>query len=245
MKKSLFLICLLALATSVFAQDEEKSNIIFDGASYSFMFSWKKKPVKSHWTGLEFAFSNLDGLNKENVNLKLNRSHSFKLNLIDYNVFTHYSYSNWLFFTGLGFEWSLFNFKGNTGLRDDDAGITRFLPDHEGRSYRSNKLFVDYVTVPLMLEYQKKIRENRTFFISGGIEGLICVYSKSKVEARTPNGIKKISYKDLNIFPFNFRTVLRTGFENFSFFGYYQPCSMFQKGKGPELRSWGIGVSIH
>ncbi|MDR0507744.1 MAG: hypothetical protein LBH32_13145 [Dysgonamonadaceae bacterium] len=242
MKKNLFLICLLAFATSVFAQDEEKSNIIFDGASYNFMFSWKKKPTKSHWTGPGFAFSNLDGLDKENVNLSLSRSYSVNLNLMDYNVPLHY---NWLFFTGLGFDWSRYHFKGNIGLRDDSEGITRFLPDREGMSYRDSKLLVYYATIPLILEYQKKFGKNRTFFINGGVEGLICLYSKSQTETNTLNGIKKTSYKYLNIFPVNFRMVLRTGFDDFSIFGYYQPCQMFQKGKGPELRSWGIGISLH
>jgi hypothetical protein len=242
MKKVLFLICLLSLTASGFAQEEEKSNILFDGSSYNFFFSWKKKPVKSHWSGLAFAFSNLNGLDNENVGLKLNRSYSIDLSLMDYNVPLHY---HWLFVTGLGFDWSRYHFKGNVALRDDDDGISRFLPDSEGRSYRDSKLLVYYATIPLLLEYQKKVGKHKTFFINGGIEGLLNLYSKSQVEARTPDGIKKMSYKDLNILPVNFRLVLRTGFDNFSIFGYYQPYSMFQKGKGPELRSFGIGVALH
>ncbi|MDR1632332.1 MAG: outer membrane beta-barrel protein [Dysgonamonadaceae bacterium] len=242
MKKVLFLICLLSLTASGFAQEEEKSNILFDGSSYNFFFSWKKKPAESHWSGLAFAFSNLNGLDKENVGLKLNRSYSIDLNLMDYNVPLHY---HWLFVTGLGFDWSRYHFKGNVALRDDDNGISRFLPDSEGRSYRDSKLLVYYATIPLLLEYQKKVGKHKTFFINGGVEGLLNLYSKSQVEARTPDGIKKMSYKDLNILPVNFRLVLRTGFDNFSIFGYYQPYSMFQKGKGPEVRSFGIGIALH
>ena len=242
MKKVLFLSCIVLLTVSVFAQ-EEKSNILLDGASYNFISFWKKKPTQSHWTGLGFAFSNLDGIDKENVDLILNRSYSITLNTMDYNVPLHY---NWLFVTGLGFDWSRFHFRGNAGLQRGSDGITHFVPDAEGRSSRSNKLLVYYATVPLLLEYQKKIGHGKTFFINGGVEGLINLYSKSQVEVQmSHNETKKISYRDLNVLPVNFRTVLRTGFDDFSIFGYYQPYSMFQKGKGPELRSFGIGIALN
>jgi hypothetical protein len=145
----------------------------------------------------------------------------------------------------LGFDWSRYHFKENVGLQDFN-GTSRFLPDSEGRSYRDSKLLVYYATIPLILEYQKKVEKHKTFFINGGVEGLINLYSKSQVEARTSrNGIEKIAYKDLNILPVNFRLVLRTGFDDFGIFGYYQPYSMFQKGKGPELSSFGIGIALH
>ena len=240
MKKVLFLICLLSLTTSVFAQEEEKSNILFDGSSYNFIISWKKKPAESHWTGLAFAFSNLNGLDRENVDLKLNRSYSIDLNLMDYNVPLHY---HWLFVTGLGFDWSRYHFKGNIGLRDDSDGISRFLPDSEGRSYRDSKLLVYYATVPLLLEYQKKIGGGRkTFFINGGIESLFNLYSKSQVEARTPDGIKKMSCKDLNILPVNFRLVLRQVSMISVFSGTVSPTPCFRQGKDRSFVLSGLGL---
>jgi len=251
MKKVLFLICLLPLTTVVFAQEEEKSdslvaeksNILFDGSSYNFAFSWKKKPTKSHWTGIGFAFSNLNDLDQEANDLILNRSYSITLNAVDYIVPLHY---HWLFVTGWGIDWSRYHFRGNAALQSGSDGITRFVPDPEGRSYRSNKLLVYYATIPILLEYQKKIGGDKTFFVNGGVEGLVNLYSKSQVEIRTEqDGIKKVSYRDLNILPVNFRLVLRTGFDDFSIFGYYQPFSMFQAGKGPELRSIGIGIALN
>jgi hypothetical protein len=162
---------------------------------------------------------------------------------MDYNVPLHY---NWLFVTGLGFDWSRFHFRGNSALQRGSDGITRFIPDVEDRNSNSNKLLVYYATIPLLFEYQKKIGRGKTFFVNGGVEGLINLYSKSQVEVRTAReGDRKLSYRDLNILPVNFRMVLRTGFDDFSIFGYYQPCSMFQTGKGPELRSFGIGIALN
>lgn len=70
MKKVLFLIYLLSLTVFIFAREEDSSNILFDGSSYNFIISWKKKPAESHWTGLAFAFFNLNGLDRENVDLR-------------------------------------------------------------------------------------------------------------------------------------------------------------------------------
>lgn len=82
--------------------------------------------------------------------------------------------------------------------------------------------------------------------ISGGVEGLIKYYSKSQLDIRTPQGgLEKVRYRNPNIPPLNARVVLRTGFDHFSFFGYYQLFSMFENGKGPEVRSFGIGLMLN
>ncbi|MDR1523770.1 MAG: hypothetical protein LBS79_00745 [Tannerella sp.] len=212
-----------------------KSLVSLNGSSYDFIFNWMKKPAEAHWTGIGFAFSNLENL--QGADLNPNRSYSVLLNLTDYTVPLNYHF---LFVTGLGFDWSRYHFRGNTGLQYAD-GIANFAKDPE-REYKSSKLLVYYATIPIILEYQTKSH----FFISGGIEGLVKCYSKSQLDIRRPQGnIEKIHYRNPNIPPLNARFVLRTGFEHFSFFGYYQLFSMFEKGKGPDVRSFGIGLMLH
>jgi hypothetical protein len=219
-------------------EEEVQSSVAVNGSSYGFIFSWKKKPTESHWTGIGFAFSNLKNL--EEADLNLSRSYSVMLNLMDYTVPLHH---HWLFVTGLGFDWSRYHFKGNTGLQDVD-GIARFVKNPEWE-YESNKLLVYYATIPFLLEYQTKIGRNKHFFLQAGVEGLIKCYSKSQLDMITSHGVDKVNYHDLNILPVNARLVVRTGFDNFSFIGYYQPFSMFEKGKGPAIRSFGIGIMLN
>ena len=240
MKKHLLLALIATLlSVTLYAQDDEhKSSVLYDGSSYNFIFSWKKKATEAHWTGLGFAFSNWNGL--EDANLKLNRSYSVVLNIGDYIVPLDH---HWLFTTGLGFDWSRYHFRGNVSLREDD-GVTRFMPDNEGRKYRDSKFIVYYATIPLLLEYQTKL-SNKTFFMYGGIEGMINLYSKSQVEIKTPDGIKKGHHKDLNVLPLNYRFTARVGFDDFSLFGYYQPNSPFEKGKGPDVQPYGMGVMLN
>jgi hypothetical protein len=196
-------------------------------------------PTKSYWTGFGFAFSNLQNLTDANLNLS--RSYSVILNLGSFIIPLH---RNWLVTTGLGFDWSRYHFRGNIVLQEI-GGATYFVPDRENREYRDSKLLVYYATLPLLMEYQTKINKRNSFFIYGGVEGLIKLYSKSQAEIKTPDGIKDVIYKDLNILPLNFRFALRTGFDDFSIFGYYQPCSIFEKDKGPDINPFGLGLMLN
>ncbi|MDR1380849.1 MAG: hypothetical protein LBJ47_05145 [Tannerella sp.] len=217
----------------------EKTVILLNGSSYDFIFNWKKKPTESHWKGVGFAFSGLEDLHGADLNP--NSSYSIMLNLTDYTVPLSYHF---LFVTGLGFDWSRYHFRGNTGLQYVD-GVAGFFRDTE-RDYKSSKLLVYYATVPLMLEYQTKTGPHSHFFVSGGVEGLFKYYSKSQLDIRRPQGgLEKINYRNPNIPPLNVRLMLRAGFDHFSFFGYYQLFSMFENGKGPDVRSFGIGLMLN
>jgi hypothetical protein len=210
-----------------------------NGSSYDFIFNWKKKPTKAHWKGLGFAFSNLENL--QGADLDLTRSYSVILNVIDYTVPLNYHF---LFVSGLGFDWSRYHFRGNTGLWHDDGGAY-FFKDPE-QDYRSSKLLVYYATIPLLLEYQTKANRHSHFFISGGVEGLIKCYSKTQLDIRQPRGgLEKIHYRNPNIPPLNARLLLRAGFDHISIFGYYQLFSMFEHGKGPNVRAFGIGLMLN
>ncbi|MDR3235465.1 MAG: PorT family protein [Prevotellaceae bacterium] len=265
MKKYLFLsICTVWFAISVSAQEnndhkeavtvkdstaaDEPNTVFHDGASYNFIFTWKKhhsdkkhRPVDAHWSGLGFAFSDLNGLNNENVVLNYGNSYSLLLNVVDFSVPLNH---HWLIATGWGFDWTRFHFKGNKGLQNCDDGITRFVPDVENRAYKDSKLHVYYATIPLIFEYQAKISRHNVFFIQGGVEGLIKLYSRSQVEVQTQDGVRKIKYKGINLLPLNFRMVMRIGIAPFNIFGYYQPFSMFKKGEGPEINSFGMGIAV-
>jgi hypothetical protein len=256
MKKNVLFIALaLFLSLPVWAQEETTrkettiteevqeapatSSVVLNGSPYNFIFQWKKKATESHWTGLGYAFIDLAGL--PGIDLNLSRSHSVLLNLADYFVPFN---RNWLAVTGLGFDWSRYHFRGNNRLQTVD-GKTAFVPDPENREYHASRLLVYYATIPLLLEYQTKINRNHSFFVYGGVEGLVKLYSKSQIDVKTPNGIKKEDYRDLNLLPVNFRFTARIGIENFSIFGYYQPVSMFESGKGPDIRSQGIGLMLN
>jgi hypothetical protein len=62
---------------------------------------------------------------------------------------------------------------------------------------------------------------------------------------QTDRGVKKVNHHDLNLLPLIIRFTCRLGFDDFSIFGYYQPFSLFEKDKGPEIYTSGIGVMLN
>ncbi|MDR3339235.1 MAG: hypothetical protein LBT25_03905 [Candidatus Symbiothrix sp.] len=253
MKKYLFLfICVSLFYATTSAQNEDsskiktldpepKSSIFLDGSlNTDLIFFWKKKANKEHWSASRFTFINLDGL--QDATIKQSKSYAFSLTAVE---FLHAFNEHWLLVSGGELEWARYHFKGDIGLQGK-SDITHFAPAPEGVSYKSSKLLAYYVNIPLVLEYQKKIGKKHTFFVDGGLEAQIKYYAKSQVDIRTPQGIEKTSLgRDLNFSPINARIVLQVGINDFGIFGYYQPFSLFEKGKGPDVRSFGIGISLN
>lgn len=218
-------------------KEESESSVIYDGSSYGFIFSWKKKKhLNPHWTGFGMGFMNFDKDIRYGA-LNVSRSHNFTLNLIDYHK--QIGNSNWLFVTGIGTEWSRYHFDENVALTKVD-GETFFQPAPNGIDYKSTKLLAYYITFPLLLEYQ-----THGFFISGGVVGFLKHYSKSQVKYYV-DGEKIVTNKgrDLNIRPVDMKLRLQMGVKDISAYAYYSPFSMFDKNKGPDLRTYTIGLMI-
>lgn len=214
------------------------SSVQYGGSSYSFLFSWKKrKSLSSHWTGFGMGFMNYDDKKIPNGSLKMSTSHNFTMNLFGYHK--QISHSNWLLVSGVGSEWSRYHFSDNVALTKVD-GITTFVPASDGLKYNDTKLLTYYVTFPLLLEYQQS-----DFHISGGVVGFLKFYSQSEVNYYVDgNKIEKGQGKDLNIRPVDLRARLQIGMKGIYAYGYYAPFSMFEKGKGPDMKTYTIGVII-
>jgi hypothetical protein len=215
------------------------SRIVVNGASYDFIFSWNREDVKSHWTGFGFSFNNLTGLG--DVGLNLTRSYSLALNVGNCILPLD---RHWLLASGLGFDWSRFHFRGNYALQSV-RGKTYFLSDSDGYDYRDSRLLVYYATIPFLLEYQTGRNGGNLFFVYGGVEGLVKLYSKSQAEVRTPSLIRKDTYRSLNLLPMNARITARIGFKDFSLFGHYHLFSLFEYGKGPDIHPYALGLMLN
>lgn len=221
-------------------EEAQSSSIIYDGSSsYNVIFSWKKKNkrhLSPHWTGVGMGFMNYDSDKIPYGSLKMSTSHNFTVNIIDF----HKQMGNhWLLVSGFGTEWSRYHFDENAALTKID-GDTFFERAPEGIDYKSTKLLAYYVTVPLLLEYQ-----TGSFHISGGAVAFFKYYSKSQVKYYL-EGRKYVEDKgkDLNMRPVDLRLRLQIGFDNVALYGYYSPFSMFKKDKGPDLKTYTIGLMI-
>ncbi len=219
-----------------------KSSATYDGTSYSIMFNWKKKNkawIEPHWNGIGMALANFDGINNTTADLSISTSYSFIINPIEYKAQLS---NHWLLVSGVGLDFTRYHFKDNVGLTVID-GVTKFVESTD-ETYKSSKLLTYYITIPLLLEYQTKLAHN-TFYVSGGMVGYIKYYSKSQIDVNVNGGIEARSLgRDLNILPVNGRFMLQTGIGNIRFYAYYSPFSLFEKGKGPEIKPIGIGIVL-
>lgn len=218
------------------SEKENDSNILLGGSSYNFLFSWKKKKrLSSHWNGFGMGFMNYSDV--PNGSLKVSKSHNFTVNLFDYH--NQIGKTNWMFVSGIGTEWSRYHFDENAALTKVD-GITVFQPAPEGINYKSTKLLAYYITIPLLLEYQTS-----NFHVSGGVVGFLKYYSKSQVKYYDDGEkIVKNMGRDLNIRPIDMKLRLQVGIDDISVYAYYSPFSIFGKDKGPDLKTYTIGVML-
>ncbi len=219
------------------SQTLDESKIEYNGSSYNFLFSWKKrKHLHPHWAGIGVGFLNYNNI--PNGDIKMSKSLNFTINLFDFNK--QISNSNWLFVSGIGSEWSNYHFDNNAALTKKD-GVTFFEPAPEGINYKTNKLTVHYLTIPLLLEYQVS-----NFHISGGAVAFFKFYSRSHVKYYDEHEkkIEETKGRDLNIRPIDMKFRIQAGIDDVSIYGYYSPFSMFEKGKGPDLRTYTIGLIL-
>ncbi len=222
------------------ASNVQNSSISYDGSPFNFVFSWKRKNrLEPHWNGLGMAFINLDG--DLGTDLSLSTSHSFVFNPIECHARMN---DHFLLVTGVGVDWSRYHFKGNKGLEVVD-GIAQFVQAPEGVNYTSSKLLSYYFTFPLLIEYQKKIIGKHDIHLSAGVVGYFKCYSKSQVDYEDHgHTIKETKGRDLNLLPVNARAMATIGFGDVTLYGYYGLHSLFEKGKGPDVRPTGIGVML-
>jgi len=248
MKKTILTALAILCVSTVYSQNvvsdsvavvEEKSSVRIDGYLNPFNFSWNRRMKNSMDMEAGFAFMNLTGL-PDGVNLNLAKTYSIDLDMI--MRYSEFSFGNrhWQFVPGFGFNWSRYHFDGNIGLQNVD-GVARFVTDNE-RKYKDSKLLVYYFKIPIMLEYQLT-KGRHKLFARGGVEGLAKIYSKSQVQIPDGKRVIKEDYRNLHIYPVNMRFLAMIGLDGFGIFGYYQPFSMFEHDRGPDVRSFGIGIS--
>ncbi|MDR3251158.1 MAG: hypothetical protein LBT42_05790 [Tannerella sp.] len=218
-------------------EEEPKSSISMNGIFSDFTFSWEKGKTRSTFNGIQFGFANISGMGDAKLS-PWSVFASFHPLSISFVFKSHWSVGLSVGY-GLDYYW----FKKNTALTQVD-GITQFVFSDEEQQYESGALTNLYLSAPLFIKYQTKIK-NRLYHIQGGIDMIDYTYSSgASLKRRDLSG----KHRESNI-PLNYSTngayrfVLQMGLQDIGLYMYYQPVSMFEKNKGPNLHSWGIGLS--
>lgn len=210
---------------------------------------WKQSLSDPHWAGFGMGFASVtDGSLRMNsadgIDLRGGKSFQFNLNLFDHAF--QISRQGWGIVTGLGFRWDVYRFDGNVSLQEVN-GVTQVLPAPEDIHYNTTRLKMTRLTIPLLVEWQKRRGRNSCFFVSGGIVAGAKIYSNSVIKYRDTEGRKQkdVLGKDLNLHPVTLDFLLQAGYKSFGLYAMYSPISLFEKDKGPKMCPMAIGAMIY
>jgi hypothetical protein len=203
--------------------------------------------MEPHWAGIGWGFANISNAsfkinNIDGVSLKSGSSSEFFVNLIEKILPI---YKNRLgITTGLGFNWRTYSLDYNTHFVNSN-GLTDVYDALVGVKYEYSKLKTAHITLPVLLEWQPSgLHDN--FFVSAGIICGIKTYSVSKIKFKNESGdmIKRVEDKGLNVSPLSLDYYAQIGYGSFNVFAKYSPFSIFESGKGPDVRAVSLGLVL-
>lgn len=145
----------------------------------------------------------------------------------------------------IGIDWNTYRFDGNNSIvKGADGVIGPYYPD-PSVSYSKSKLNTTFATLPVILEAQIPVAgSHRTINIGAGVIGALKLGSNTKVVYYN-NGKKKDKNRDdYSINPLRWGATARVGYDFFQVYGTCYLTSMFEKGKGPELYPFEVGVAF-
>jgi len=203
--------------------------------------------MEPHWAGIGWGFANISNAsfkinNIDGVSLKSGSSSEFFVNLIEKILPI---YKNKLgITTGLGFNWRTYSLDYNTHFVNNN-GLTNVYDAPVGVKYEYSKLKTAHITLPVLLEWQPGGLDD-DFFVSVGIICGVKTYSVSKIKFKNESGdmIKRIEDKGLNVSPLSLDYYAQIGYGSFNVFAKYSPFSIFESGKGPDVRAVSLGLVL-
>jgi len=237
-------------------------------------FDRKKGKYNGHWAGIDLGWNgyvNKDfnmtfPANQQYLNLKSSRSMTVNLNPIEFNL--NLINNKFGLTSGLGFSLNNYYFSDSYMLIPDSSTLVAYkVVDQNGTPapMRVNKLFVSWITVPIIFEFQtnNRIRLN-SFHISLGVIGGIRLQSYTLQEYK--NGTDMTYYlqdqsgktvasvyiddryvrqhSQFHLNPFKLDATMRVGWSFLNLWTTYSISPMFQKNQGPELYPWTIGITL-
>ena len=211
----------------------------------------KKKEYKmeAHWAGIGWGFANISDANYklnniDGVSLKSESSNELYFNLFE-KILPIYK-NNLGFTTGLGFDWHNYFLDNNTHLLEVN-NVTDVYAAPVGVNYEYSRLRTFQLTVPLMLEWQPTFGKNHEVFVTAGVVGGVNTFASYKVKYKDANGntIKFVESKGLNIAPLTLDFIGQIGYDEWSIYAKYSPFSLFQSGKGPDVRGVSLGATLN
>ncbi|MFN5636838.1 MAG: outer membrane beta-barrel protein [Flavobacteriales bacterium] len=208
------------------------------------------KEKKAHWAGFTVGLNgllNADGrLAKEAdapfLVLDYAKSFSFQLNFWEKRVPIFKDFIGVT--SGIGVLWNRFEMQKNIDLFSNMDSI--YATVNTLNNYRTNALNITFLQIPLLLEVNTHTNPDKNWNLALGVVGGMRIGANWKTKWEVDASLQKAKSKD----DFNLNALLanayaQVGYGNVGLFFQYGLTDVFQKNKGPELRSFTAGLKLH
>lgn len=204
-----------------------------------------------HWRGFSAGVNGYanakNGLNMvqkyKYMDLDYSKSYNFQLNLIErqFNIVKNY----FKVVTGFGIDYHQYELSNKTNLNADSTFTWGLVDSTNTYTYAKNKLRATYLQVPLLLEFNTSNNSRKSFHMAVGVIGQYLVASRTKqLLEKDKYEITKVRTDNYNLSPFSAKAHVNFGYRNWTVFGEYSLAPLFQRGKGPELYPFSVGLRL-
>lgn len=212
----------------------------------------RKKRFRPHYAGFELGLSNymtrdwslVLPANEQFMDLNTGRSWNWNINPVDFGIGLGTSYVGLA--SGMGFEFSYYNFEGQNGIMKDPItnDIVEYDPTYSANITRS-RLHTGFISVPVLLEFQIPTAGGGRVYLSGGVMGSAKLWSSTNIKYKISGDKSKEKTKgDFNLTPFRYGFTVRAGYRNFGLYANYMMTPFFKATTGPELIPFSMGIAF-
>jgi hypothetical protein len=206
---------------------------------------------EAHWGGLELTLNNFMTKNfslnlpQESRFLELNTGKSIgvRLNILEYSIPVSPEQG---FTTGLGFEFNSYYFSSDTNniMKKDGYIVYKRKPVAAG-NYSKNKIKDTYLNIPLTYELQFPLgNSKRPLYFSVGVIGGLKLGSTRKEYYVLNGDQEEVTKDDFYMSPIRLGYQARLGFRHIHLVATFYDTPLFQKGKGPEVHPFDVGLMV-
>jgi len=208
-----------------------------------------RRYFEGHLGGIEIGFNSYStgqwGRNPEMADdyLDLNTAKSTNFNIISPPVSLGLS-RHFGIVSALGVSFCNYRFDNNNSVISGDGGILEPFYPADGINYEKSKLATVYGVLPVILEAQIPVSYRSTLNLGAGIIGAIKLGSHTKVVYYSDGKQKDKNHDDFSLNVLRYGVTARAGYEMVQVYGTCYLSQMFEKGKGPELYPFEVGIAL-
>lgn len=215
----------------------------------------KLKNVSTNWFILDLGFANVN--DQTNYSLAQNsgyfraNNNGIKPNQSSFNLINSKSsnFNVWFFMQKINLSKHKLNLKWGVGyemfnFRYEKSLSFRNQPDNyvfiDSIGFSKNKLYANYLTIPLMLNFTSNPNNKSAFNISAGVSAGYLIASRNK-QVSDQRGKQKVS-GSFDLEPFKLSLVGEVGMGPIRLYGSYALNNMFKSNTGIDQTPFAFGI---